>query len=175
MIPNALREPDNLTKGDTFTLIDLGGVFILRPKRLKSLPLRARPASSGRRMERVWNPCCRHCGRSKRPVNRDLRILLNTSAIFSAIISISGGCQRNSYASWDTTRIVDGDRSDFYPWGITRDNIGGNVVEYTPVAPKLRPEKQEALPFHSRPVSVQRVVSESVCSYPLFGVPVYPV
>ncbi len=32
MIPKALREPDNLKKGDTFTLIDLGGVFILRPK-----------------------------------------------------------------------------------------------------------------------------------------------
>lgn len=31
-IPKALREPYDLKKGDTFTLIDLGGVFILRPK-----------------------------------------------------------------------------------------------------------------------------------------------
>lgn len=31
-IPKALREPYDLKKGDTFTLIDLGGVFVLRPR-----------------------------------------------------------------------------------------------------------------------------------------------
>jgi AbrB family looped-hinge helix DNA binding protein len=30
-IPKALREPYDLKAGDTFTLIDLGGVFVLRP------------------------------------------------------------------------------------------------------------------------------------------------
>ncbi len=62
-IPKELREPYDLKKGDTFTLIDLGGVFILRPKHLKSMPLQTRSAGNGRRMERAWNPCCRHCGR----------------------------------------------------------------------------------------------------------------
>jgi len=32
-LPKALRESYNLQPGDTFTLLDLGGVFVLSPRR----------------------------------------------------------------------------------------------------------------------------------------------
>lgn len=33
VLPKALRETYNLRPGDSFTLLDLGGVFVLRPRR----------------------------------------------------------------------------------------------------------------------------------------------
>ncbi len=37
--PKALRESYNLRPGDSFTLLDLGGVFVLSPHRLEVDPL----------------------------------------------------------------------------------------------------------------------------------------
>ena len=93
-LPKELREHNRIEEGDILTLIDLGdGVVVMSPKRLTAwMRLRTSLPRNGRLRGSRLIPCSSpyaRCGQNMTPKN--LRVFLDTSVVFAAVLSPTGG------------------------------------------------------------------------------------
>ena len=92
-LPKEVRKAHNIEPGQQMTLLDLDGVFVLslQPSQVDALADRIAEESGGPGRD-AWHPCSRRSTKCERNMP-EARVFLDTSALFAAVLSPTGGAR----------------------------------------------------------------------------------